>query len=600
MVGMSSRIAEGIFKYVPALESLRTYSLNHFRRDLFAGLTVAAVAVPQGMAYATIFHMPPAMGLYTAIVMTTVGALLDSSKQLINGPTNAISIAMLSALAVLPEESWIGAAIMMALMIGVIQTAIALFRFGDLSRFISHAVIVGFTLGASVLLLLDQLKVILGIKSMGGHHDHFLVRFYRTMTEGGAIHLPTFGIATFTISMAVAIRFLNRRLRLGLPELLIAIASSAALLAFVDPLQSSGVRLLDPVPRELPAFALPPLDWNQMRTLSSSAAAIAFLGLLEAMAMAKSIAAKTGQKLDMNQQCLSEGVANLAGSFFHCFPGSGSLTRSYINHACGAATQWSGVISAVGVMGTILLIAPLAQYVPRAALGGVLILTAFRMTDPKAIVYYFKATRFDAIIMIATAVSAVFVSIEFCILIGVFLSFAFYVPRAAKIKVNELTITSDRVIREATESDVRCSFIRILNIEGEMFFGCAPELERQLQAFEESLPDTSQLIVIRLRRSNNPDAVCMHVMENFIQRMKQRRITVMLSGVHAAMATTMRNVGLDQLVGPENIFREETEVWASTFTAMKKAYAQIGTARCQHCPNRQIAQEERNDWSYMI
>lgn len=228
MVGMSSRLAEGIFKYVPALESLRTYSLNHFRRDLFAGLTVAAVAVPQGMAYATIFHMPPAMGLYTAIVMTTVGALLDSSKQLINGPTNAISIAMLSALAVLPEDSWIGAAIMMALMIGVIQTSIALFRFGDLSRFISHAVIVGFTLGASVLLLLDQLKVILGIKSMGGHHDHFLVRFYRTMTEGGAIHLPTFAIATFTIAMAVAIRFLNRRLRLGLPELLIAIASSAA------------------------------------------------------------------------------------------------------------------------------------------------------------------------------------------------------------------------------------------------------------------------------------------------------------------------------------------------------------------------------------
>jgi SulP family sulfate permease len=222
------------------------------------------------------------------------------------------------------------------------------------------------------------------------------------------------------------------------------------------------------------------------------------------------------------------------------------------------------------------------------------------MTDPKAIVYYFKATRFDAIIMIATAVSAVFVSIEFCILIGVFLSFAFYVPRAAKIKVNELTITSDRVIREATESDLRCSFIRILNIEGEMFFGCAPELERQLQAFEESLPDTLQLIVIRLRRSNNPDAVCMQVMENFIERMKQRRVTVMLSGVHAAMAATMRNVGLDQLVGPENIFREETEVWASTFTAMKKAYSQIGNARCQHCPNRQIAQEERNDWSYMI
>ncbi len=145
-----------LFRYIPALDSLRTYSFISFRRDLFAGMTVAAVAVPQAMAYALIFGMPVEMGLYTAIVMTTVGALFDSSKQLINGPTNAISIAMLSALSVVPEDQRVSAAIMMALLIGLIQTAIALLRFGDLSRFISHAVIVGFTLGASILLLLDH------------------------------------------------------------------------------------------------------------------------------------------------------------------------------------------------------------------------------------------------------------------------------------------------------------------------------------------------------------------------------------------------------------------------------------------------------------
>jgi SulP family sulfate permease len=597
---MPFSLAEAIYRYVPAIDSLRSYNLQSFRKDAFAGMTVAAVAVPQGMAYATIFHMPPAMGLYTAIIMTAVGALLDSSKQLINGPTNAISIAMLSALAVLPEDEWQSAAIMMALVIGFIQAAIALLKFGDLSRFISHAVIVGFTLGASVLLFLDQLKVVFGLKSVGGHHDHFLLRFYRTMTEGGAFHWPTFGIAALTVTTAIVLRALNRRWKLGIPELLVAIAVSGLVVAWCDPMKQSGVKLLDPVPQGLPSFSIPTIDWNQVRTLSSSAAAIAFLGLLEAMAMAKSIAAKTGQKLDMNQQCLSEGVANLAGSFFQCFPGSGSLTRSYINHASGAATQWSGVISALGVTATILAFAPLAQYLPRAALGGVLILTAFRMTEPKLIAYYFKATRFDAIIMIATALSAVFISIEFCILIGVFLSFAFYVPRAAKIKVNELVITSDRVIREAMPSDLRCSYIRVINIEGEMFFGCAPELERQLQQFEESLPDTLQRVVLRLRRANNPDAVCMQVLEDFIRRMKNRNVTVMLSGVHANMAKTMQNLGIDQLVGHDNVFREETEVWASTFTAMKKAYATIGDVRCQHCPNRLISKEERSDWSYMI
>jgi SulP family sulfate permease len=607
---MSSKLADALYRYVPAIDSLRTYNVASFRRDALAGLTVAAVAVPQAMAYALIFHMPPQMGLFTAIVMTAVGALLDSSKQLINGPTNAISIAMLSALtmafgdfeALSPDKQlqWQQSAIMMALFIGAIQTGIALFRFGDLSRFISHSVIIGFTIGASILLLLDQLKSILGLKAVGDVHDHFLFKFYRTMTEGGSLHWPTFGIAALTIAIALLARYLNRKFRLGLPELLIALASAGAVLAILDPAKASGIRLLGEVPRELPSFEMPTIDWGLIRLLSNSALAIAFLGLLEAMAMAKSIAGKTGQKLDMNQQCLSEGVANMAGSFFQCFPGSGSLTRSYINHVTGAATQWSGVISAVGVTATILLFAPLAQYVPRASLAGILILTAFRMVDPKQVAYHFKATRYDASILVATAFSAVFISIEFCILVGVLLSFAFYVPRAAKIKVNELTITNERVIREAIPSDLRCSYIRILNIEGELFFGCAPELERQLKEFEETLPDSLKLIVLRMRRANNPDAVCIHVMEAFVRRMKDRTVTVMFSGVHASMARTMQNVGLDQVVGAENIFREETEVWASTFTAMKKAYATIGLSRCQHCPNREIAKEERNDWSYMI
>src|SRR5690606_23148285 len=172
-----------------------------FRRDLIAGVTVAAVAVPQAMAYASIFGMPVQYGLYTAIVMTAVGALLDSSKQLINGPTNAISIAMLSALAFVPSDQRIHAAILMATLIGLFQTGITLLRLGDLSRFISHAVIVGFTAGAAVLLVLDQLKNVLGLKAQGEHHDHFVKRFLLTMYYGGPIHAPTAYVACATIAV---------------------------------------------------------------------------------------------------------------------------------------------------------------------------------------------------------------------------------------------------------------------------------------------------------------------------------------------------------------------------------------------------------------
>src|SRR5207253_6092173 len=198
-----------------------------------------------------------------------------------------------------------------------------------------------------------------------------------------------------------------------------------------------GVAIVGPIPASLPPLQIPDLNLEHVRLLSGNALAIALLGLLEAVAMAKAIASSTGQKLDINQQCLSEGAANLAGSFFRCFPGSGSLTRSAVNQQAGAVTQWSGVFSAIAVAVTVLLFAPFAQYIPRASLAGLLMLAAFRMVDVRQLLFHLRATRFDALIVIATALAAVFISVEFCILIGVFLSFALYVPRAAQVQLGE-------------------------------------------------------------------------------------------------------------------------------------------------------------------
>src|SRR5207302_695593 len=163
------------------------------------------------------------------------------------------------------------------------------------------------------------------------------------------------------------------------------------------------VTIVGPLPAALPSFQAPDLKWDQVRLMAGSTFAIAVLGLLEAVAMAKAIASRTGQKLDINQQCLSEGAANLAGSFFQCIPGSGSLTRSAINQQAGAVSQWSGVFAAVAVAGTVLLFAPLAQYIPKAALAGLLMLAAFRMVDRRQLAFHLRAGRFDAGIVLATA-----------------------------------------------------------------------------------------------------------------------------------------------------------------------------------------------------
>jgi SulP family sulfate permease len=394
------------------------------------------------MAYALLAGLPPQYGLYTAVVMTAVGALLDSSRQLINGPTNAISIALLSALALTPEGDRVSAAVLFTFLVGLIQLGITVFRLGDLTRFVSHAVIVGFTLGAGLLLVLDQLKNLLGLAARGTPQDHFLTRFWLSLTTGGPCHGPTVLIGLGTITLVLGVRRLNgwlrrRGVRFPIPQHLTAVILMALVVWAFD-LDRHGVKVVGPIPSSLPHFHLPEVRWDRARLLIGNAFGVAVLGLLEALAMAKAIAARTGQKLDIHQQCLSEGVANLAGSFFQCMPGSGSLTRSAINQQAGAVSQWSGVFSALAVACAILFFTPFAAHIPSASLAGLLMLAAFRMVDYKQLLFHLRATRFDAGIVMATTLAAVFISVEFCILVGVFLSFVLYIPRAARAQLGPL------------------------------------------------------------------------------------------------------------------------------------------------------------------
>jgi SulP family sulfate permease len=363
-------------------------------------------------------------------------------------------------------------------------------------------------------------------------------------------------------------------------------------------LEGHGVKVVGAIPAALPTFAFPEISWQLARDLSGSALAIALLGLLEAIAMAKYIASQTGQKLDLNQQCLSEGLANISGSFFQCFPGSGSLTRSAINQQTGGQTQWSGVISAAAVAVTIVLFAPLAYYIPRAALAGILMVTAVRMIDRKKLVYHLRATRFDTRIVVATALAAVFISVEFCILVGVFLSFLLYVPRAARIHMSELTVTPERVIRERVADDPPCSKLHIYNLEGELFFGAAPRLEEDLEQIEaRALPQT-RIVVLRLKRARNPDAVCLSAIEQFVGRLKARKITVFLCGVNRDLAKAMHNIGLDDEIGADNIYIEKAGTWSSTLDAVRRAYELLSTDVCDNCPRKH--EQHAGDWYYMI
>jgi sulfate permease, SulP family len=574
-----------LYRRVPALASLRAYSAVDARTDVLAGLSVAAVAVPQAMAYAMIAGLPAQYGLYTAIVMTFVGALFDSSRQLINGPTNAISIALLSAVGAFSQDERIQAAILISFMAGAIQLAISVLRLGDLTRYISHSVIVGFTAGASVLLVLDQTKNLLGLKAVGDAHAHFLYRFWLTITQGGAVHGPTLLIGVAAIAMILALRWVKGLMgwRL-LPEFLIVVIVMAVLTAQWG-LADRGVAVVGDIPAALPGIHLPAFGAPYLRDLGSSALAIALLGLLEAISMAKAIAAVTGQKLDMNQQCLSEGVANLAGSFFQCMPGSGSLTRSAINQQAGAQTQWSGVISALAVALIMVAFAPYARFIPRSALAGLLMITAARMVSLRDLRYHISASRFDAVIVAVTAVSALAISIEFCVLIGVFMSFMLAVPRTGRMLLTQFVVSVDRTVRERRASDVPCNRILIFGLEGEMYFGSSVSLEQHFDAIEARVRPETRVVVLRLKRARNPDAVGMSLLEKFVDRLQARHVEVVLCGVQRLMRAKIHNCGLDQKLDDSHIFLEQPVKQTSTVLAIRYAYDRL-TDFCTDCPRR--------------
>jgi SulP family sulfate permease len=592
----------------------RAYGWKGFRADLIAGLTVAAVAVPQAMAYALIAGIEPRYGLYTAIIMTALGSLLGSSAHLINGPTNAISLVVLSAVAGLrlanPQDR-LQAVFLLSILVGSIQVLIFTLKIGDLTRFVSESVILGFMLGAGFLVALSQLPSLLGLQTVGNGEEHLLYRLGRTLLDGGPIKIHAVAIALGTLLIVVGLRELGNRLRVPLPDMLLALI----VMSFVA--WHTGWReKWEEFPAGLPPFHVPDIQWGWVRSLSGSALAIALLGLLEAIAIAKSIAARTRQPLDYNWQCLAEGVANIGGGFFQCMPGSGSLTRSAINFQAGAISRLSGLLSAGAVALTVVLFADLARFVPRPALAGILLVTAWRLIDRSRIGYCLRATPFDRNVALATAASAVFISIEFSILIGVFLSFVFFVPRASRLLATELVVSRGRVIRERHAEDPPCNKLVVLSLEGELFFGAAPELDQHLANLEERVENGVRVIVIRVKRARNPDMVCLERLQHFLQDMQHRDVPVLLCGVRQDFADALARLGFQDWLPGDRIFLEASPGssgdlkkdyeaiirdphLSSTLLAIRRAYEVLGADVCSTCPRRQEMEQEKV-WYYVI
>ncbi|MDM8521065.1 SulP family inorganic anion transporter [Anaerolineales bacterium HSG6] len=534
---------------------LRDYDRVNLRADVIAGITVAVILLPQAIAFALIAELPPEMGLYTAIVGAIIGALWGCSNQIHTGPTNAISLLVLSTLLVsttpgTPE--FILAAGLLAVMVGIFQLVMGLARLGLLVNFVSHSVIVGFATGAGVLIAIKQLLPLFKLK----FPNHNLVE----TIEGIFVHLPeahftTVVLGVATIVLIVAIRKINAELPATLISMVVA-----SLVVYVLGLDQQGVAVIGQLPRGLPPLTdIPIFDLRLIAELSTGALAVGAIGLVETAAISKSISTQTGQRLDSNQEFVGQGLANICSGFFSGYPCAGSFSRSAVNFKSGAKTPLSALFSSAFVVIALFTLAPAAAYLPRAALAGVLIVTAYGMIDQEEIKRVWRGTWRDASIMVVTFLGTLFLHIEFAVLMGILLSFAGYILKTSSPQVYEV-LPDDEFKHFTPQPNKRsCSQLGIIEVLGDMYFGAAHHVEEVLLDHMGKYPEQRYLL-LRLHSVNQCDFSGVHALEVIVHSYRERGGDVFIVGVRDSVMKVLKATESYDYIGAQNFLVQDAAI----------------------------------------
>ncbi|MCU0302777.1 MAG: SulP family inorganic anion transporter [Thermoanaerobaculales bacterium] len=541
------------------IEILRGYRAVRLRPDAVAGLTVAVVAIPQSIAYASIAGLPPSYGLYAAAVAVIVGSLWGSSRYLSTGPTNAISILALSILAPLAtigSAEYLMAASLMAVMVGVFCVVFGFGGLGVLINFASRAVLLGFTAGAGVLIAGGQLKNLLRLEIPPSPH------LWHTLSEVvgriGESHPPSLllGLGTMTAMVAIG------RWRPRLPAALIALSGAGLLVAAVG-VGRLGVAVVGEIPRELPQLSSFSLGWmwenDLIGALVTGSLAVAAMGLVEAVSIAREISRQSGERLDVNQELVGQGMANIAAGLFSGYACSGSFTRSAINFQSGARSQISGVFCGVFVIIGVLAFGPAAAFLPRAALAGMIMVIAYRMVDWHGVRRVVATSRSETGIMVATFGATLVFPLEFAVLAGVILSLGIYIYKSSLPTVH--TVVPDPTFRHFVERDDApcCPQLGVINIRGALFFGAASHVEDELLANYEANPGQGHLL-LRMHGVHQCDLSGIDVLEGLVKLYRDGGGDVFLVQVRPEVRWVMRASGFEDLLGDANFLLQEDAI----------------------------------------
>jgi SulP family sulfate permease len=467
------------------------------RNDAMAGLTGALIVLPQGVAFATIAGLPAQYGLYAAMVPAIIAALWGSSTHLVSGPTTAISIAVFAALsrhAAPGSPEYIQLAITLTFWAGVFQLTLGLARMGALINFISHSVVVGFTAGAAILILASQTSAFFGLDIPRG--TPFYGVAYALLNHWGEIkpYVLTISVATL-VSGILARRYLRQ-----IPYMVVAMILGSTL-AFVlnfffDPAHT-GIRTVGALPGAFPALSFPDFSLDAAHKTLSPALAVALLALTEAVSIARSIAVRSEQIIDGNQEFIGQGLSNVVGSFFSAYASSGSFNRSGVNFEAGAQTPLASVFAAFMLVIVLLLVAPLAAHLPTAAMAGILWLVAWGLIDTHHIREIWITSKPESLILVSTLIFTLF-NLEMGIFLGVFLSLVMFLYRSSRPEMIPVVPAADtgayHFVR--AQGHPECPQLRILRLNGALYFGAANYVQQALRQIDEDNPQTKSVLLV--------------------------------------------------------------------------------------------------------
>ena len=534
---------------------ISNYSSGFLKRDLFAGITVAALLIPQGMAYALIAGLPPIYGLYAALTPQIIYALLGTSRQLAVGPVAMDSLLVatgLGALSIDDPSQYILMAIFLAFLVGAIQLLMGLFRMGFIISFLSKPVIIGFTSAAAVIIGLSQLKYILGIELSQSNQLHIFIQ--SLINSNSSLHFMTIIISITSVVFILLIKKLNHKI----PSALIAVILGI-LWVYFNGLDKQGVSVVGVIPEGLPSFQTPSFEVGSLKKLFPTAFTLALVAFMEAISIGKTMEEKhKNYVIDPNQELIALGSANIIGSFFQSYPTTGGFSRTAVNDQAGAKTGVAALVTALSVAIILMFFTHWFYFLPKAVLASIIITAVINLVDFKFAIRLYKKRKDEFVILIITFLATLFLGITEGILLGILISLLLLVYRASMPHYAFLGRIGNtnyfKNVNRFPEEIIQREDLIILRFDAQLFFG-------NIQFFKElvlnSIKEKEKVVkgfVINARAINYIDSTASEQLYDLILSLQKKGIRVMVVGAIGPARDLILKSKIIKILKKQNLF----------------------------------------------